>query len=173
MHAAPPAPQRVSLRPSRQTPLASQQPEGHVLGPHVGTNAQYPPGTEHLRPLLAQLVQLAPFVPQVVTAVPVWQTPCASQQPPQLAGPQAGGGPSQTPALQPSPVAAQFAHERPPAPQASLSAPLRHTPLPSQQPAQVMLEHSGGLPLQAPFWQSKPSTPQSVHTTPPTPQALT
>jgi len=45
------------------------------VGPQVGTNAQYPPGTEHFRPLLAQLVQLAPFVPHVVAAVPVRQTP--------------------------------------------------------------------------------------------------
>jgi len=65
----------------------------------------------------------APASPHAADVVPGWHAPLASQQPPHVPGPHAGGGPLHAPASQPAPIAAQLTQATPPDPHASASVP--------------------------------------------------
>lgn len=145
VHVWPDVPHAASARPSWQTPLESQHPVGHVVGLHEGMNAQYDPGSLHVRPCVVQFSHDAPAVPQTVLAVPARQTPFASQQPPQLVASHAGCMPPHLPSVHAEPLAEQTAHAPPPMPQASISLPRRHRPSESQQPAHDAA-HDGAVP---------------------------
>ncbi len=80
LHMAPPVPQAPVVVPASQNPLASQQPVGHVAGPHAGPlqspDEQESPG--------GQGRQAAPPVPHADVLVPDSHLPALSQQPEQL-----------------------------------------------------------------------------------------
>jgi hypothetical protein len=164
VHAFPPVPHPVVLVPDSQKPRASQQPMGHVEGPHVmplQTPAeQESPGGHGTHAL--------PPVPQAVVLVPVSQFPRLSQHPVgQLAGLQVT--PSQAPAVQLSP-GGQASQAFPPLPHAVVLVPVSHTPEPLQQPVgQVEPLQGGGS--QVPPVQLSPDG-QTMQASPPRPHPV-
>jgi hypothetical protein len=144
-HACPWVPQAAFARPSWQTPLASQQPVGHVVALHGGTNAQYEPGSLQARPSAVQFSHAAPAAPHTEFVVPGRHTPFASQHPPQVMALHAVTTPPHLPLVHADPDAEQMAQAPPPMPQASVSLPSRQRPRVSQQPAQVAA-HVGAVP---------------------------
>jgi hypothetical protein len=74
----------------------------------------------HVRLLAAQFSHVSPLLPQAAFAVPTRHVPVASQHPPQLDEPHAGGAPLQTPAWQLWLSAPQLMHVPPPDPHASV-----------------------------------------------------
>jgi hypothetical protein len=72
----------VTPKPVWQFPLPSQQPSGHVVGPH--TNPPHVPSRQ--KPVEGQLMHWVPPEPQSASVVPSWHVSLASQQPVHVSG---------------------------------------------------------------------------------------
>jgi hypothetical protein len=113
--------------------VALQHPSGQLLGPQVN-----PPSHCWLvHDAIAEHVwQSCPSKPQFAVVLPVWQTPCESQQPKQVFSLQAVV--TQMP-LSHCCRPLHCVHELPPLPQSLVTLPGWHAPLKSQQPVGQVL----------------------------------
>jgi hypothetical protein len=149
-------------------PTGPQHPVGHVSGPHKPASAEKPQNCEeHCAPDAVQSWHAAPPLPQSESAVPGWQAPVLSQQPPGQ-GPQGGGATHACP-LQISPFGAQSWQDEPAVPQARSEVPGWHfTPVESQQPeGQLCGPHDEAHTC----WSQNRSAGHDWHAAPPVPHA--
>jgi len=149
-HAMPKSPHAKVLCPLSQTPLASQQPFGHVCALHDGGGVTMHSWNSHVAPSCRQFWHATAFAPHAVDEMPDWQLPSGSQHPPgQLMSLQVETTPSQNPppsgvGAHCSFVARQFWHCSPPKPHALCVRPVTHW-LPKQHPAQLPGPHASDV----------------------------
>jgi hypothetical protein len=166
VHALPPVPQAVGLRPGSQKPRGSQQPLGQVAASHAGP-LHFPAEQVSLG---GQGRHAAPPVPHSVVLVPGWQFPALSQHPVgQLDALQVV--PWHEPPAQVSPPG-QGAQALPSLPHALVLVPVSQAPATSQQPVGHVAALHGRL------WQvwevgsqTSPVVAQSMQRAPPAPQS--
>lgn len=134
----PKLPQVTSAVPDWQTPLASQQPAGHVVASHpwgggtVAVHALPVAGFDtQVMPVAEQSVHWPPFWPHAAVALPARHC-VPRQQPAQVAGPH--GELAHCCATHARPLAAHDWHCCPPAPHAVGAPPRWQRPFVSQQP---------------------------------------
>lgn len=140
LHVAPPVPQYSAVSPRMHAP-PEQQPDGQLLGVHVGT--QIPPEQTGVEPL--HVLHVAPPVPHAVAEVPAMHVSPEQQPDGQLLEVHVGVRGTQTPPEQTGVEPLHVLHVAPPVPHAVADVPAWHEPDEVQHPeGQVVGPHAAG-----------------------------